>query len=233
MSNISMLEAHCKGILGPDAVLSDESSRQFYGRDWLKDFTPSPSFVVLPSSTEQVQQVVKLCNDLSVALVPSGGRTGLSGGATAINGEVVLSLERMRKILEVNRIDRTIRCESGVVLEKIQGEAASHGLYFPVDFSTRGSSQIGGNLATNAGGIRVIRYGNIRDWVVGLTVIAGSGEILRLNGSLFKNNTGYDLRHLIVGSEGTLGVITEVTLDRKSTRLNSSHTDISRMPSSA
>ncbi len=224
MSNINILHERCKHILGAEAVLSDESSRQFYGRDWIKDFTPSPSFVVLPSTTAQVQQVVRLCNELSVPLVPSGGRTGLSGGATATNGEVILSLERMRKIMEVNRIDRTLRCEAGVVLEKIQVEALSHGLYFPVDFSTRGSSQIGGNLATNAGGIRVIRYGNIRDWVVGLTVVAGNGETFSLNGSLFKNNTGYDLRHLMVGSEGTLGIITEVTL-----RLTTPPKDVARV----
>ncbi len=133
-------------------------------------------------------------------------------------------MERMRKILGVNRIDRTLSCEAGVVLEKIQLEAATHGLYFPVDFSTRGSSQIGGNLATNAGGIRVIRYGNIRDWVVGLTVVTGSGELVDLNGSLFKNNTGYDLRHLMVGSEGTLGIITGVTL-----RLTTPPKDVARV----
>lgn len=224
MSNIKYLESRCRAVLGPEAVLTDEPSRQFYGRDWIKDFKPNASFVVLPSTTEQVQEVVRLCNQLLVPLVPSGGRTGLSGGATATNGEVVLSLERMRKILDVNRIDRTIRCEAGVVLEKIQLEASAHGLYFPVDFSTRGSSQIGGNLATNAGGIRVIRYGNIRDWVVGLKAVTGAGELVELNGSLFKNNTGYDLRHLMVGSEGTLGIITEVTL-----RLTTPPKDVARV----
>ena len=224
MSNINLLEARCRDILGPEAVLSDEPSLQFYGRDWIKDFKPNASLVLLPSSTDQVQRIVRLCNELQVPVVPSGGRTGLSGGATATRGEVVLSLERMRKILETNHIDRTMRCEAGVVLERIQIEAASQGLYFPVDFSTRGSSQIGGNLATNAGGIRVIRYGNIRDWVVGLTAVTGAGEIVQLNGSLFKNNTGYDLRHLMVGSEGTLGIITEVTL-----RLTSPPKDTARV----
>lgn len=224
MNNIRRLEERCREILGTEAVLNDAPSLQFYGRDWLKDFTPAAALVLLPSTTEQVQHIVKICNELCLPIVPSGGRTGLSGGATAVNGEVILSLERMRKLLELNRIDRTLRCEAGVVLEKIQAEAASQGLYFPVDFSSRGSSQIGGNLATNAGGIRVIRYGNIRDWVVGLTVVTGSGEILQLNGSLFKNNSGYDLRHLLIGSEGTLGIITEVTL-----RLTTPPKDIARI----
>ena len=224
MSNIKVLEDRCRAILGPEAVLTDEPSRQFYGRDWIKDFKPNASIVLLPSTTAQVQQIVNVCNELLIPLVPSGGRTGLSGGATATNGEAILSLERMRKISEVNRIDRTLRCEAGVVLEKIQLEASAHDLYFPVDFSTRGSSQIGGNLATNAGGIRVIRYGNIRDWVVGLTAVTGAGDIVELNGSLFKNNTGYDLRHLMVGSEGTLGIITEVTL-----RLTTPPKDVARV----
>jgi len=224
MSNSNGLVDALRGILGQESVLSDESSKQFYGRDWLRDFTPAPSCVVLPQSSGEVQQVLELCNKRRVSLVPSGGRTGLSGGATAMTGEVVLSLERMRKIFEVNRVDRTLSCQAGVVLEKIQGVAAEHGLYFPVDFSSRGSSQIGGNIATNAGGIRVIRYGNIRDWIVGLKVVTGAGDLLELNGSLFKNNTGYDLRNLLIGSEGTLGIITEATV-----RLTTPPRDITRV----
>ncbi len=212
MGDINRLASQAQEILGRDAVLQDEQSLQFYGRDWIKDFKPAPSLVVLPAAAEQVQAVVRLCKESGTPLVPSGGRTGLSGGATAAHGEVVISLERMRKIFEVNRIDRTLTCEAGVVLERIQAAASESGLYFPVDFSTRGSSQIGGNLATNAGGIRVIKYGNIRDWAVGLVAVTGNGDLVRLNGALFKNNTGYDLRHLLIGSEGTLGIITEATL---------------------
>ena len=212
MNSINMLASRLRGIVGEGAVLEDQPSLEFYGRDWIKDFKPAPSLIVLPETSEQVQEILKLCNEKNVAVVPSGGRTGLSGGATATNGEVVVSLERMRKILEVNQVARTLTCQAGVVLERIQNEAAQVGLYFPVDFSSRGSSQIGGNLATNAGGIRVIRYGNMRDWVLGLTVVTGSGELIELNGALVKNNSGYDLRHLMIGSEGTLGIITEVTL---------------------
>jgi FAD/FMN-containing dehydrogenase len=193
-------------------MLYDPDSLTFYGKDWLKDFTPHAALIVLPESPTQVQEIVRACRELGFAIVPSGGRTGLSGGATALQGEVVVSLERMRRIIDVNRVDRTIKVEAGVALERLQQEATAHGLYFPIDFSSRGSAQIGGNLATNAGGIRVIRYGNIRDWVVGLTVVSGTGELLELNGSLFKNNTGLDLRHLLIGSEGTLGIIVEATL---------------------
>ena len=212
MTNPSTLAHLFDSILAPERILTDEQSRQFYGRDWLKDFPAAPALILLPETTAQVQAIVKQCHKHSVAIVPSGGRTGLSGGATATNGEVVVSLERMRSIVEVNRTSRTVHCQAGVTLEQLQIAAAVHDLYFPIDFSSRGSAQIGGNIATNAGGIRVIRYGNIRDSVVGLTVVTGTGEVLELNGSLFKNNSGYDLRNLFIGSEGTLGIITEAIM---------------------
>jgi len=212
MSHFSALQSTFLSILPEHLVLADAQSLTFYGRDWLKDFTPAPSLVVLPENVEHVQAIVRLCNQLNIAIVPSGGRTGLSGGATATRGEVILSLERMRKILEINRAERTMRCQAGVALEQVQAAASAEGLYFPVDFSSRGTAQIGGNIATNAGGIRVIKYGNFRQSVLGLTVITGAGERLELNGSLFKNNSGYDLRNLFIGSEGTLGIIVEATL---------------------
>jgi glycolate oxidase subunit GlcD len=212
MSNFKDLQTALRSAIPDNLVLSDPQSLSFYGKDWLKDFTPAPSLVVLPETTDHVQEIVRLCNQHNVALVPSGGRTGLSGGATATKGEIILSVERMRKIIEINRAERTIRCQAGVVLEQIQMAAAAADLYFPVDFSSRGSAQIGGNIATNAGGIRVIKYGNFRQSVLGLTVITGAGQRLELNGSLFKNNSGYDLRNLFIGSEGTLGIIVEATL---------------------
>lgn len=212
MSNISALTDALRQTLPKHLIRTDPESLAFYGRDWLKDFIPNPSIVVLPETIEQVQAIVTLCNIHGTPIVPSGGRTGLSGGAAATNGEVVLSLERMRKILEINRTDRTIRCQAGVPLEQLQAAAAAEGLYFPVDFSSRGSAQIGGNIATNAGGIRVIKYGNFRESVLGLTVVTGRGDVLELNGPLFKNNSGYDLRNLFIGSEGTLGIVVEAIL---------------------
>jgi FAD/FMN-containing dehydrogenase len=212
MNNIKELETIFSTILPSERILSDARSREFYGRDWLKDFTAAPSLILLPESTQEVQALVAACYQHGIAIVPSGGRTGLSGGATATNGEVVINFERMRSIIEINRTARTAQCQAGVVLEQLQIAAAENDLYFPVDFSSRGSAQIGGAIATNAGGIRVIKYGNIRDSILGLTVVTGTGEILELNGALHKNNSGYDLRNLFIGSEGTLGIITEAII---------------------
>lgn len=199
-------------VVPKDNIVTDADSLATYGRDWTKHYDIKPGAVVFPETTEQVAKIVKWARTHRIALVPSGGRTGLSGGACALNGEVVVSFERMNKIKDFNPIDRTVTCEAGVVTEALQQYVREQGFYFPVDFAARGSSHIGGNVATNAGGIKVIRYGNMREWVAGLKVVTGTGEILELNRSLVKNNTGFDLRHLFVGSEGSLGFVTEVTL---------------------
>lgn len=204
--------ANIKTLLGEQRFLTDTDSLQHYGRDWTRFAAPAPQAITLPQTVEEVQAIVKAARRSGVALVPSGGRTGLSGGAVASNGEVVVALDRMNRILEVNTIDRSIRCEAGVITESIQSAASENGLMYPVDFASSGSSQIGGNIATNAGGIQVIRYGMTREWVSGLTVVTGTGELLKLNRGLIKNNTGLDLRHLMIGSEGILGIIVEATL---------------------
>lgn len=193
-------------------VLTDAASLQSYGVDWTRKFSPNPLAVVLPRTTEEVQAIVMAANDDNFAVVPSGGRTGLSGGAVAAHGEVVLAFDYMNKIISFNRPDRTVRCQAGVITEQLQNFAAQQNLYYPVDFAAAGSSQLGGNIATNAGGIKVIRWGMTRDWVAGLTVVTGKGDVLELNKDLVKNNTGYDLRHLFIGAEGTLGLITEATM---------------------
>lgn len=195
-----------------DQLRADPPALATYGRDWTKHYDIKPSAVVFPQTTEQVANLVKWARKNKVSLVPSGGRTGLSGGACAVHDEVVVSFERMNHILEFNPIDRTVRCEAGVVTEVLQKYVQDQGFFYPVDFAARGSSQIGGNIATNAGGIKVIRYGMTRDWVAGLKVVTGQGDILDLNRGLVKNATGFDFRHLFVGSEGALGFITEATL---------------------
>lgn len=199
-------------LLGRDRFLTDAQALQHYGRDWTRFLTPAPSAVLLPNSISEIQTIVSLARQYRAKLVPSGGRTGLSGGAMAANGELVLSLERMRKIQSVDTAGRSVTCEAGAITAQIQSAAAEQGLMYPVDFASSGSSQIGGNIATNAGGIQVIRYGMTRDWVTGLKVITGTGELLDLNQGLLKNNTGLDFRHLFIGSEGVLGVIVEATL---------------------
>lgn len=199
-------------IVGADRLLIDEESLQQYGGDWTRAYPRNPSAIVLPGDVAEVQAVVQLAAAQGIAIVPSGGRTGLSGGAVATQGELILALDRLSSIEDFNAIDRTVRCGAGVVTEQLQQFAQEKGLYYPVDFASSGSSQIGGNVSTNAGGIKVIRYGMTRDWVAGLKVVTGSGELLDLNRGLTKNNTGYDLRHLFVGAEGTLGVVVEATM---------------------
>ncbi|MGY1409338.1 MULTISPECIES: FAD-binding oxidoreductase [unclassified Luteimonas] len=193
-------------------LLTDAADLEHYGRDWTRRWTPAPLAIALPSSVEQVQAIVRWARQAQVAIVPSGGRTGLSGGAVAANGELVLSLERMNRVLAFDPIDRSMTVQAGIALEAVHNAAREHGLEYPVDFAARGSCTIGGNIATNAGGIRVIRYGNTREWVAGLKVVDGRGEVLELGRGLVKNSSGYDLRHLMVASEGTLGIIVEATL---------------------
>lgn len=199
-------------IVGSQFLLTDSQMLTEYGRDWTRYYTPTPQAVVFPQNTQQVADLVKWAIKNKIKLVPSGGRTGLSGAAVAKDQEVVVSFDKMNKVLDFNTTEMTITVEPGVITEDLQNYVSDKGYYFPVDFAARGSSHIGGNVATNAGGIKVVRYGLMRDWVVGLEVVTGTGEILKLNQGLVKNATGYDLRHLFIGSEGTLGFITQVTL---------------------
>ena len=210
-----------KTLVEPGKVLTDADSLATYGKDWTKQYAPAPSAIVFPKTVEQVQAIVRWANQHRVALVPSGGRTGLSAAAVAPNGEVVVSFDYMNQIVEFNATDRTVVCQPGVVTAQLQQFAEDKGLYYPVDFASAGSSQLGGNIGTNAGGIKVIRYGMTRNWVAGLKVVTGKGDLLELNKDLVKNATGYDLRQLFIGAEGTLGFVVEATmrLERQPTNL--------------
>src|SRR3569623_1187905 len=188
-------------------LLTELADLIHYGRDWTRRWGPSPLAVALPGTIGEVQEIVRWAIERQVALVPSGGRTGLSGGAVAARGELVLSLERMNRVLGFDATDRLLEVQAGITLQAVHEAARLHGLHYPVDFAARGSCTIGGNVATNAGGIRVIRHGNTREWIGGLTVVAGNGELLELNRGLVKNSSGYGLRLLMIGSEGTLGVV--------------------------
>lgn len=204
-------------IVGEQRVKTDEEVLYHWGKDQTRLFEPNPVAVVFPSNTEQVQAIVQLAYQYNLAVTPSGGRTGLSGGAVAKNGEIVISMDKMNKILDFLPADRMVRLQSGVVTEQLQNFAEEQGFYYPVDFTSSGSSQIGGNIGTNAGGIKVIKYGMTRNWILGLTVVTGKGDILRLNKGMIKNATGYAMQHLFIGGEGTLGIVTEVDirLDRQ------------------
>lgn len=207
MKELSRLSSFLK----PEQIKTDSESCKLYGKDWTSYFDIQAQAILFPESTAQVAQIVQWARAHKIALVPSGGRTGLSGAACATQNEVVVNFERMNQIKNFNPIDFTVNCEAGVITENLQKFALDKGLFYPVDFAARGSSQVGGNVATNAGGIKVVRYGLTRDWIAGLKVVTGTGEILDLNQGLIKNATGYDLRHLFIGSEGTLGFITEIT----------------------
>ena len=199
-------------VLAPEQVAVDPALLETYGQDWTRFTPPAPTAIVFPRDTADVVAIVECARRCQFTLVPSGGRTGLSGGACAANGEVVVSMDKMNTISPVNLMDRTVTAGAGAITQNIQQAARDADLFYPVDFASSGSSQIGGNIATNAGGINVIRYGMTREWVAGLTVVTGKGEVLELNKGLMKNNTGLDFRHLFIGSEGILGFITEATL---------------------
>lgn len=199
-------------IFSAKQIRTDNESLSTWGKDWTNGFPVAPSAVVFPESNEQVVDLVRYAIDQDLKLVPSGGRTGLSGGAVAGAGEVVVSFDRMNRILDFNAEDRLVVCQAGVVTQVLQEFAEQQGLFYPVDFASAGSSQIGGNVSTNAGGIKVIRYGLTRDWVAGMRVVTGRAELLDCNSGLVKNATGYDLRHLMIGAEGTLGLVCEVDI---------------------
>ena len=210
-SSINIIQELNK-VLTPEQVAVDRASLETYGQDWTRFTTPAPTAIVFPRKTTDVVAIVECARRYQFALVPSGGRTGLSGGACAANGEVVVSMDKMNAISPVNLTDRTVTVGAGAITQNVQQVAKDADLFYPVDFASSGSSQIGGNIATNAGGINVIRYGMTREWVAGLTVVTGKAEVLELNKGLMKNNTGLDFRHLFIGSEGILGFITEATL---------------------
>ncbi|MGZ3773458.1 MAG: FAD-binding oxidoreductase [Pseudobdellovibrionaceae bacterium] len=201
-----------ESFLQKNQIKTDEESLKHWGKDWTTYFDIYATAVVFPQSTEDVVALVKWARKNKIALIPSGGRTGLSGSAVAANGEVVVSFDHMNKIKEFNSVDQTVVIEAGVITEALQDFAISKQLFYPVDFAAAGSAQMGGTIATNAGGIKVVRYGLTRDWIAGLKVVTGTGDVLELNNGLVKNATGYDLRHLMIGSEGTLAFVMEATI---------------------
>lgn len=200
-----------ESLFGQHGLRLDEPTRQHYGSDWTR-LPAKPIAVVLPQNNEQLETLLRLAREWRWPLVPSGGRTGLAGGAVAANGEILVSFERMNRILELDTSDRLLICEPGVITAHLQQAAREQGLYYPVEFAADGSSQIGGNLATNAGGIRVLRYGMTRQQVAGLQALDGQGRWLDDMACLRKNNAGYALREGLIGSEGSLALISRIGL---------------------
>ncbi len=221
--DMSRLIEQLTAIVGKAAVITDPQEVTPYATDWRKRYVGKPLAVVKPASTEEVAAVVKLCAATRTAIVPQGGNTGLCGGATPLaaedanrfvpgGGQIVLKLSRLNRVRAVDPVNNTITVEAGCVLANVQQAAAAAGRLFPLSLAAEGSCEIGGNLSTNAGGTAVLRYGNARDLVLGLEVVLPDGQIWDGLRALRKDNTGYDLKQLFVGAEGTLGVITAAVL---------------------
>ncbi|MGB6031347.1 MAG: FAD-linked oxidase C-terminal domain-containing protein, partial [Bacteroidota bacterium] len=205
---ISQLES----IVGPDAVLTDGESRQTYASDETEDYVFPPEAVVKPGTADEISEILKLANVHRIPVTPRGGGTGLSGGALAVHGGICLSLERMNRIREINREDFYAVVEAGVITQTFQEEVESIGLFYPPDPASRGTSQLGGNLAECAGGPRAVKYGVTKDYVLGFEAVLPNGEIMRTGAPVLKNVTGYNLTQLIIGSEGTLAIVTSIVL---------------------
>ena len=194
-----------------DMSLEDEVLHA-YGHDETEDLVHPPQVVVRPRTTGQVAAVMKACHDHRVPVTPIGARTGLSGGALSVHGGVGLALDRMDRIVDIDERNLQVTVEPGVITQVLQEAVAEKGLYYPPDPASRGSCTIGGNLAENSGGPRAVKYGVTRDFVLNLEVVLPDGEVIWTGANTLKNSTGYDLTRLLVGSEGTLGVITKAVL---------------------
>ncbi|SFS01174.1 FAD-binding oxidoreductase [Yoonia litorea] len=199
--------------IGADRVLTGPDAAP-YGKDWTGGYTSTPLAVVKPANTGEVSAVLKIANATKTPVVPASGRTGLTG-ATKADGAIMLSVERLNKITEINPEARTATVGAGVILSDLHDAASEHGLIFPLTLGAKGSAMIGGLLSTNAGGINVVRYGSTRGLCLGLEVVLADGRVMNLMSALHKDNSGLDLRNLMIGAEGTLGIITAAVLKLK------------------
>ncbi len=214
MSQQTALLSQLAAIVGAGNVLTAAEETKPYLVDWRRQYRGSAECVVRPGSTDEVARVVRLCASRGVAIVPQGGNTGLSGGSVPAPGrsQIVLSLSRMNRIRELDALNDTMTVEAGCVLAAIQAAARDAGRLFPLSLAAEGSCQIGGNLSTNAGGVNVLRYGMARDQVLGLEVVLPDGRVWEGLRGLRKDNTGYDMKQVFLGAEGTLGIITAAVL---------------------
>jgi len=199
-------------MLEPSRVFADAETRRNYGHDETEDLVHPPEVVLKPIGTNEVSAILAYCNEHHIPVTAIGGRTGLSGGALSIHGGVGLSMEKMNSIVHIDELNLQVTVEPGVITQVLQETVAAKGLYYPPDPSSRGSCFIGGNLAENAGGPRAVKYGVTKDFVLNLEVVLANGQVIHTGANTLKNSTGYNLTQLMVGSEGTLGIITKAVL---------------------
>ena len=200
-----------KGITGAEYVNTGDEM-EAWTHDYTENLRYSPEVVVKPANTAEISLIMKLCSKAFVPITPSGGRTGLSGGMLPIHGGVILATDRLNQILEIDTENLQVRTQPGVVTEALMQAVEAYGLAYPVDPASKGSCFIGGNIAECSGGLRAVKYGITREYVLGLEVVLPNGEIIHTGAKTLKNSTGYNLTQLIIGSEGTLGIVTEATL---------------------
>ncbi|SCU91614.1 LADA_0F11012g1_1 [Lachancea dasiensis] len=203
-----------RSILSESEILlaTEDEDLALFNEDWMRKYKGQSKVVLRPKKVEQVAQILKYCNEQKLAVVPQGGNTGLVGGSVPVFDEIVLSLTQLNKIREFDPVSGILKCDAGVILENADSFLAQHGYVFPLDLGAKGSCHVGGVVATNAGGLRLLRYGSLHGTVLGLEVVLPNGEILNSMNALRKDNTGYDLKQLFIGSEGTIGVITGVSI---------------------
>jgi len=211
-SQIESIAAALRPLLGPQGVLAAGDVPERNSKDWSSAAAIRPQLLLRPANTLQLSAALRVCHEHGQAVVVQGGLTGLCGGATPQTGEVALSTERMNRIEELDAIGNTATVQAGVILENLQRAASEAGLSFPLDFGSRGSCTLGGNLACNAGGNSVIRYGVARELCLGLEAVLADGTVLTHLNRMTKNTSGFDLKQLFIGSEGTLGVISRAVL---------------------
>ncbi len=201
-----------KKIVGEKFVLLDEVSLHHYSHDETEDLHYLPDVVIKPRTAEEISELLKICNKEKIPVTPRGAGTGLSGGALPHLGGVLLSTERMNTILQIDERNLQVITEPGVITEVLQNTVKEKGLFYPPDPASRGSCFIGGNIAENSGGPKAVKYGVVKDYVLNLEVVLATGEIIWTGANVLKNSTGYNLTQLIVGSEGTLGIVTKIVL---------------------
>ncbi|XP_012151768.1 D-2-hydroxyglutaric acid dehydrogenase isoform X2 [Megachile rotundata] len=204
--------AFFKELLGRNRVITDPEECESYNIDFSRIVRGKSNLVLKPKTTNEVSSILKYCNENRLAVCPQSGNTGLVGGSVPVFDEIVLSMKLMNKINETNELDGVLTCEAGCVLEDLDNHLATVGLMMPIDLGAKGSCLIGGCVSTNAGGIRLLRYGNLHGNVLGLEAVKANGDVVDCMNTLKKNNTGYHLKHLFIGSEGTLGVVTKVAI---------------------